>query len=562
MVVKESFFISTQQCLEIDVKGFFISFSHPEVHRAGFRKTGPNTTDLPVTHCQKPALLRGKSSLPPPVMQNTKKNYSEMLQEIREIGLLGSVSNLLCWDRETYLPEESVSLRAEQMELVGRLSHLRLTDERLWEKVERAAAEPLEEIEKAVLRECRRDIERARKLPSRLVSELDRAITFSQEAWRKARQQNSFNAFKPHLEKILRLKREAGRCLATGDQSEYDALFDSFEPGMSLNAIKPLFEKLKGELIPLIATLREKQAGWPEKLKGPFPVAAQKAIGQKLLKILGFNLKQGRLDTTSHPFCGGTPGDVRLTTRYSESLFRDSFYSTFHEAGHGLYEQGLPEKNRFTPLGEGCSFGIHESQSRFWENMIGRSKSFLEFFHPIFREHLPSAFDGLHAEDLFKIFNRVEPIFLRVHSDEVTYNLHIILRTELEEMLFTDSLDLDDLPEAWNQKMRDTLGLTPPDDPLGVLQDIHWSSGLFSYFPTYTLGNLYAAQWWRQIRREIPNVDGEIASGNLAPVLEWLREKIHRHGRRFPPAELCRRISGEELNETCFLDYLKTKFEI
>lgn len=485
-----------------------------------------------------------------------------MLREIKEIGLLGSVSNLLHWDRETHLPEGSVSLRAEQMELMGRLSHLRLIDEKLWEKVERAATEPLEETENAILRECRRDIERARKLPSRLVSELDRVTTFAQEDWKKARQQNDFNAFKPHLEKLLRLKREAGRCLAAEGQSEYDALFDSFEPGMTLKAIKPLFAKLKLELIPLIAKLREKQAGWPEKLKGPFPVAAQKALSRKLLEVIGFDLKKGRLDTATHPFCGGTPGDIRLATRYTEPLLRDSFYTTLHEGGHGLYEQGLPLEHRFTPLAEGCSNALHESQSRFWENMIGRSKPFLEFFLPVFREHLPSVFNGLSADNLFKIFNHVKPIFIRVNSDEVTYNLHIILRTELEEMLFTDTLDLDDLPEAWNQKMRDTLGITPPDNAHGLLQDVHWSYGAFSYFPTYTLGNLYAAQWWHQIRRDIPDVDEKIAAGNFAPILDWHREKIHRNGRRFPPAELCRRITREELNETYFLDYLKTKFEI
>lgn len=495
-------------------------------------------------------------------MPNTKKNYTEMLQEIREIGLLGSVSNLLHWDRETQLPEGSISLRAEQMELMGRLSHLRLIDEKLWEKVEKASTEALNETEKAILRECRRDIERARKLPSSLVSELNRVATFAQEAWKKARQKNDFNAFKPHLEKLLRLKRKEGGYLATGDQSEYDALFNVFEPGMTLNAIKPLFEKLKRELIPLIATLREKQAGWPEKLKGPFPAEQLEGLSRKLLEIIGFDLKQGRLDRATHPFCGGTPGDVRLTTRYGEPLFRDSFFSTFHEAGHGLYEQGFLEENRFTPLGEGCSLGIHESQSRFWENMIGRSKPFLEFFLPIFREYLPSVFNGFNAGDLFKIFNHVEPIYIRVNSDEVTYNLHIILRTELEEMLFADTLNLDDLPEAWSQKMRDTLGLTPPDNARGVLQDVHWSCGAFAYFPTYTLGNLYAAQWWHQIRRDIPDVDGKIGSGNFATVLNWLREKIHRHGRHFPPTELCRQITGEKLNETYFLDYLKAKFEI
>lgn len=495
-------------------------------------------------------------------MANNKRFYEKLLREVREINLLGSVSSLLSWDQETYLPKDSVEIRAQQLELISRMSHTKQTDEKLWEKIEGAKEENLSENESANLREIRRDVQRARKLPAKLVSELSNATSFSQEAWKEARKQNSFDHFKPHLKIILNLKKEMARCLATSHQSEYDALLDIFEPEMTQNILNPLFENLKKKLIPLIQTILEKQNGGLKKLEGPFPIAEQKQLNQKLLEVIGFDLRQGRLDETTHPFCGGTPGDVRLTTRYNESSLCDSFYSTAHEAGHGLYEQGFAPENQFTPLGESCSMGFHESQSRFWENIIGRSKPFFEFFLPTFKKHFPESFSDRAPADLFKIFNQVEPSFIRTASDEVTYNLHIILRYEIEEMLFNNTVQVDDLPEIWNQKMKNYLGITPPNNTSGVLQDIHWSLGLFAYFPAYTLGNLYAAQWWHYIRQEIPDVENQIRHGNFNVILNWLREKIHRQGRFYSPETLCFHITGEKLNEQFFLDYLKTKFEI
>jgi carboxypeptidase Taq len=481
----------------------------------------------------------------------------------REIGALRSASGLLGWDQETFMPEKGGNARAESQAVLGALMHEKLTSEGYWGLLQEASGLLLHPRERALVRELRRDAESARKIPADLAEDLARTTSLAQQAWAKARAaadgtggRGAPAEFLPWLRKIVALKRREADCLGYRD-TPYDALLDQFEPGATAAAVKPVLTTLRAGLVPLLDKVLARAAAAGTALPG----AAQQAFNERLLRGMGFDLEAGRLDASAHPFTQGMgPLDVRLTTRYREDDWLNAVFSTLHEGGHGLYEQGLPEAEWGTPLGEAVSLAIHESQSRFWENRVGRSRPYWEHALPIAQEMLGPAVRGATVDAVLAQVNKVERSFIRVEADELTYNLHVLLRFQIEEAVFSGALEVDGIETAWNEGMRDLLGLTPPDAAHGFLQDVHWSCGLFGYFPTYTLGNLYAAQFATAMERDLGSLDAKIRVGDLAPLKAWLHENIHTHGREFPAAELCRRATGADLDASHFLRYLEAKY--
>jgi carboxypeptidase Taq len=492
--------------------------------------------------------------------------YAELNRRVRDASVLGSCAGVLGWDERTYMPRAGSVHRGEQMALLARLGHEMLTDRRIGEllaAVEGSSlvADPASDAG-ANVREIRRLHDRQVKLPKELVEELARVTTQAQGAWQEARQHSDFARFRPWLEKIVALKsQEAAAVGYTG--APYDALLDEYEPGATVAEITRLFADLAVGLVPLVANIVA-SGNRPDRdiLRREFPVDRQEVFGQAAAAAIGFDFEGGRLDTTTHPFCSGIgPGDCRITTRYNPRFFNEAFFGILHESGHGLYEQGLDPAHAGTPLGSATSLGIHESQSRLWENQVGRSRPFWEHFFPRARQTFPAALRDVSLDAWLFAVNDVQPSFIRVEADEATYNLHIILRFELEQALLNGDLAPADVPDAWSQKFQKLLGLTPPNDARGCLQDIHWSFGGLGYFPTYTLGNLYAAQLMEHARRDLPGLDDDFRRGDFGPLKGWLADNIYRHGQRFRAGELCRRITGRSLDHRPFLSYLRAKYE-
>ena len=490
--------------------------------------------------------------------------YAELVRRSRERALLGSCSALLGWDEQTYLPRGGSSYRGEQMALLAGLQHERATDPALGDLLGTVEGSSVvaggDSPEAANVREWRRGYDRATKLPRSLVEALARVTTVAQGVWVEARRVDDFARFRPILEETVALKKQEGGCLAGPGGDPYDALLDEYEPGASSRDLARLFAALRSDLVPLVAAIADSGQA-PAKIEGDFPVDRQKVFGEAVAAAIGFDFERGRLDTAAHPFCSGIgPGDCRITTRYDPADFTDGFFSILHEVGHGLYEQGLDPAHQGTPMGEAVSLGVHESQSRLWENAIGRSRAFWSHWLPLAR----SVFrDPLHAVDLdafHAAINRVEPSLIRVQADEVTYNLHILIRFELEQALLGGDLLVADLPEAWDAKYRDYLGIDPPDDASGCLQDIHWAAGLVGYFPTYTLGNLYAAQLRDRADGELGGLEAGLARGDFAPLLAWLRENVHLPGHRYPAADLIRRATGSEIDHRPLVRSLRDKY--
>jgi len=494
--------------------------------------------------------------------------YDALIAELRETALLSSVSALLGWDEQTHLPPRGADHRANQAALLATMAHARLTGPKVGELL--AAAEASlgasgrngDGDAAANLREIRRTYERARKLPPKLVEELSRTEVLAQQAWADARAKSDFAAFEPWLARMLGLKRQQADCIgyaSTGDP--YDALLDEYEPGETAAGVARVFESLRGPLVDLIGRIADSPRKAPAHLLARhFPAAAQEMLAREAAAALGFDFSAGRLDVSVHPFCSGLgPGDVRITTRYRENDFGNAFFGVLHETGHGLYEQGLPPAHFGTPLGEAVSLGIHESQSRMWENLVGRGRAFWRWCLPRARAAFPEALGGVSDDEWHFAVNDVRPSFIRTEADEATYNLHVLLRFELEREMVAGRLAAADVPGAWGEKMRRYLGLAPPDDARGCLQDIHWSAGLVGYFPTYTLGNLYAAQFFEKARADLGDLDGSIATGNFAPLLGWLREKIHRHGKRYTARRLVREVTGDDLRAEPLLRHLRGK---
>jgi carboxypeptidase Taq len=465
------------------------------------------------------------------------------------------------------MPRGGAEHRGNQMALLAGLHHEKATDPRVGTLLEAIEGSDLvhdpESAPAVNVREIRRSFDRQTKLPRTLVEELARTTTLAQQEWVVARQRSDFPHFRPWLEKVVHLKQREAACLSHGTVA-YDALLDEYEPGATSAEVGRLFTVLRRELVPLVeAILSSPLRPDPTLLRSAagYPVDRQRVFGEAVAAALGFDFLRGRLDTTTHPFCSGIgPGDCRITTRYDPTDFTDALFCVLHEAGHGLYDQGLDPEYYGSPMGEAVSLGIHESQSRLWENAVGRSRPFWTHVFPLAQRIFHESLAGIALDDFLFAINRVEPSLIRVHADEVTYNLHILLRFELEQALLSGDLAVGEVPFAWNESMRRLLGLTPPDDAGGCLQDIHWSCGLFGYFPTYTLGNLYAAQLFARAHAELGDLGSSFARGEFAPLLEWLRVKVHRQGRRYRSARLIEYATGAPPSPEPLISALREKY--
>jgi carboxypeptidase Taq len=487
--------------------------------------------------------------------------YAELITLVRQTNTLAATEALLDWDSETYMPPNGLAARAEQLSLIATLAHERRTQPRIGELLDHLGSDAKDEVHRANIRETRRVYQRAVKIPAELVSRIAHTSTIAKDAWGKARAENSFPKFAPHLAELLDLKRQVADLIGYKGE-RYDALLDEFEPGMTSAQVGEIFTELRKPLSEFVKQIAgAKNRPDPSILRRHFPKPAQIELCRKLAEAIGFDFSAGRIDISKHPFCSGTsPGDVRLTTRYNEDFFSPSVFGVLHEAGHGLYEQGFDPRSMFTPMAQAVSLGIHESQSRMWENFVGRSRQFWECYFADAQRAFPESLGNVSLDAFHGAINVVEPSFIRVEADEVTYNLHIILRFELERGMIDGSIAVKDVPDAWNTKMRELLGITPKDNANGCLQDIHWSMGAFGYFPTYALGNLYAAQFFETASKAIPDLPGLIRKGTFRPLLDWLRENIHRHGQLYRAGELVQRITGRPLSIEPFLAYVRAKF--
>ena len=481
-----------------------------------------------------------------------------------EVGLIRSTAALLSYDEQTALPRAGIAYRADQLAYFGKLAHERFTSPQIGEwlgtiEASDLIADPESDVA-ANVRELRRSYDRATRLPADLVEAMAKHDTLAQNAWVEARKTSDFRAFSPWLAQTYAFKRQEADHVGYAE-SPYDALLDDYEPHETASTVRPVLEGLRDELIGLVQRVAGSSKRAPT-LPGPFPVAAQTALGQFAARSIGFDFEAGRLDVSVHPFCSGmAPGDTRMTTRYREDEFDGSLFGVLHETGHALYEQGLPKSGQEgLPIASAVSLGIHESQSRMWENLVGRSEAFWRWFGPHAREHLPTL-RGVSDADLLFAVNDVRPSFIRTEADEVTYNLHVLLRFELEYGLLNGQLAIDDVPDAWQSKMQTYLGITPPDAARGCLQDVHWSAGLIGYFATYTLGNLYSAQFFEQARQDLGDLDAQFARGDFVPLLTWLRQHIHRHGKRYTAAQLVERVTGRPLSPTPLVNYLRGKVD-
>ncbi|MBT3604930.1 MAG: carboxypeptidase M32 [Candidatus Latescibacteria bacterium] len=498
-------------------------------------------------------------------MGDAKQAYDALITEVKQIATLGSCANVLGWDEQTYMPKGGVKHRSEQLALLAGLTHERFTCTQIGDWLAEVEGSDLVSdrlsVEAVNVRELRQSYDRETKLPKDLVQELARMTTIGQQAWAEARSDSDFAAFQPHLEKILDLKKKEAAALGVG-KTPYDALLDEYEPGETTDNLTNVFSALRNELVELVGAIVD-SGNKPNMdiVKRLYPKDKQAEFGQMVASQIGFDFDCGRLDETAHPFCSGFgPGDTRLTTRYDEHYFPQALFGTMHEAGHGIYDQGLNADYYGTPMGNSVSLGIHESQSRMWENFVGRSNAFWTHFFPKAQTTFPDALGQVSQDDFYFAVNNVEASFIRVEADEVTYNLHILLRFEMEQSLMNGGLNVADVPGVWNETFEKYFGITPPDDAHGCLQDIHWSFGGIGYFPTYTLGNLYAAQLFEQARDDVGDLDAQFAAGEFLPLKSWLNEKIHKPGQKYRASELVDVVTGKPLSHAPLIRHLKTKF--
>ena len=489
----------------------------------------------------------------------TNPTFDRLRTRLAEIHDLRSATALLYWDQQTIMPPAGAATRAEQIATLSRMTHELFVAEdtgRLLEEL-RGFEESLEpdSFEASLIRVTRRDYEKAVRVPAELRAEMSRAGSQGMQVWAAAKAASDFASFLPALERNLDLRFQYVACFDPADEP-YDILLDDYEEGMKTAEVRRIFAELKEELVPLIAASRGRE---PEELEAEFDVDAQRALSHEVLDLFGHRPDAWRLDPTLHPFAsGGGIDDIRITTHYEPNDL-DSLFATMHEYGHGLYEhQVAPELDR-TPLASGVSLGLHESQSRMWENLVGRSLPFWRFFYPRLQERFSAALGGVELETFYRFVNQVRPSLIRIHADEVTYNMHIILRFELEQEILAGTVALRDLPEEWNRRMWEYLGIEVPDDAHGVLQDVHWSGGSMGYFPTYSLGNVMSVQIWERAKEDLTEVDEQIERGQFAPLREWLGEHLHRYGRKFTPAETLELAAGGPIETGPYLRYLKDK---
>lgn len=491
-----------------------------------------------------------------------ESRYLKLKEHFKNARVLESCAELIGWDERTYMPPGGADLRALQNSALSKIHHEIVTqvwlEDTLLEVDSESKGLPDNSDIRVNVKEWLRVFNRAKKIPTSLVEEISKTIVYSQQAWQESRSLNDFGVFQSWLIKIIDLKRQQAKCLGNGSV-EYDSLIEDYEPGAKSVELDAIFYPLKNSIIDVLKKTSNCDAR--SIIHSNYPESSQKIFSEVVAGYCGFDFRSGRLDTTAHPFCCGIgPGDCRITTRFNNLDFSTGLFGVLHEAGHGLYEQGLDPAEFGLPTGMAVSLGIHESQSRLLENQLGRSIEFWRFIYPLAVSFFPSQLARLSLEEFHNAINQVKPGFIRVDADEVTYNLHIIFRYELEKELLEKNLPVQDLPEAWRAKTIEYLGLTPVDDSKGCLQDIHWSAGLFGYFPTYLLGNLYAAQFMAKAKLEI-GWNNEILNRDiLSELRNWLRVKIHSQGKRYAPGKLCENVTGEKLSKKYFEQYMTQKF--
>ena len=482
---------------------------------------------------------------------------------LAEISDLNYASALLGWDQQTYMPPGGAEARGNQLALLGRLAHDRGTSPELGNLLEElkpyAGSIDPDSDDARMVKMAARDYDKATRVPSKHIVEFAQVTTLAQQAWVEARQKSDFSIFRPHLEKIVALRQEYASFFPDFEHP-YDALLDYYEPGMKTADVQAIFEGLRPKQVELIKAIAAKPQVDDSFLHQPFDETRQWSFGEEIITRFGYDWKRGRQDKAAHPFMTEFGiNDVRITTRGDPNFLNPMLFGTMHECGHALYGQGVAAELERTGLEGGASLAVHESQSRLWENLVGRSMPFWEHFYPHLQEVFPQL-KGIPLKKFYKGINKVEPSFIRVEADESTYNLHIMLRLEIEIALVEGKVMVKDLPAVWNAKMEEYLGVTPPDDAVGVLQDIHWSGGSIGYFSTYALGNLISAQLWEKINQDIPDLSDQIRAGNFKPLLAWLREKIHRHGAKLEPQELVQKVTGSRIDPAAYVRYLTKKF--
>ncbi len=493
----------------------------------------------------------------------TTAAYDQLKERLAEVYDLGKAASILSWDQQTKMPPRGAAARAEQLATIGRIAHEKFTSDevgRLLDELEGfESSQPYDSLEASLIRVTREDWKKARRIPSELRAEMTRASSLAIPAWAAARENDDFDAFLPHLKTNVELRYRYIDCFeSTGNP--YDILLDDFEKGMTTEEVATVFERVKDEQVRLVSELAARSAELGNPLEGKtFSLDGQKRFELEVVKKFGFDEDSWRIDPTVHPFASnGSIQDIRITTRYFEDSL-EGLLATMHETGHGLYERGISLDLERTPLARGTSLGIHESQSRTWENLVGRSLPFWRHFFPRLQETFPETLAQIDVDEWYRLINTVQPSLIRVEADEATYNLHIILRFELEQDILSGRVKLEELSEAWRARMQEYLGIEVPNDRLGVLQDVHWASGAIGYFPTYALGNVASAQIWEKVTDEIPDLYDQFEQGDFTQLRQWLGDRIYQHGRKYTPKELLERVVGGGLDPEPYLRYLREK---
>lgn len=494
---------------------------------------------------------------------NDKKlqKLKELVYEINDINMAAAV---LGWDQETYMPHGGINDRSDQLSTLSKISHEKFISKEIGELIGELKSEIPDMDEESddirLVRVLDRNYKKSVKVPASLVSEMSKAASLGQQAWAEAKKSSDFIKFKPHLQKLVELKKEYARIFAPFD-SIYDPLLDDYEPGLTTSDVKSIFNELRPEQVKLIRSIAERKEIDNSFLFKDYDESKQWSLGEKAITKFGYDWSRGRQDKSTHPFSTNFGiDDVRITTRVTKNYLPTALFGTFHESGHAMYEQGIAQTLRRTPLARGASLAIHESQSRLWENIVGRSKAFWQYFYGELQKSFPENLSSVSLDNFYRGINKVKPSLVRVEADEATYNLHIMLRLEIEIGLMEGTMDVADLPSIWNSKMLDYLGVKPPNDGVGVLQDIHWSMGAIGYFSTYALGNLVSAQLWECVTKEIPDMSAQIEKGDFSALLNWLRKNIHQHGAKFEPQELVQRVTGSKITPKPYLNYLNSKY--
>ncbi|MDG6220713.1 MAG: carboxypeptidase M32 [Candidatus Thermoplasmatota archaeon] len=490
------------------------------------------------------------------------KAYNDFIELVKEYYNVVSIEMHMSWDQETYMPPGAVKDRSLQLATLSRISHEMLTSKQMKKHLEELTKkmDKLTPVQQANVRDMEWQHHRAATLPSSFVMALTKKRSEAFHIWVKAKKESDFPSFAPHLSELVDMKKQEAEYIGY-EKKPYDALLDGFEKGLTMEKLDPMFKELGKDLANLVSKIMKSGVEADTSfVTCNYPVEKQRDFCERLNRYVGFDYERGRMDEAPHPFTAGSLNDTRITVRYYPDDPRPAFFSALHESGHALYEQGFLQENYGTALGQAISFGMHESQSRIVENVFGRSLSFWKFWYPELQKAFPKQTKGKKVEDWYAAINDVHPSLIRTEADEVTYNLHIILRYEMESALFSGKLDPLDAPEMWNKNVKKYLGLEVPDDGQGILQDIHWSHAAFGYFPSYTLGNLYSAQFYDALQKDVPDVCNKLESGNFSSILDWLRTNIHQHGKLYEADEMVKKVSGKAPSQKPFMNYLNEKY--